>query len=162
MELAEAVFFSEVGVPKPYDLVDVELAGKVARDPPVGEVHEHQIERLEVLQSCIVALLDDCLHLVEHFVHTWLHFCVVILNVTDKLGQAPENVDLHLHKLLLSDFFYDLILCEFWTFDRTLEEDHQNRRRQVINTLNVGTGRITHGPHEEDSNQHRLHELSSE
>ena len=41
MELAEAFLLSVICVPQPNNLVAVELAGEVTRDPPVCEVHKH-------------------------------------------------------------------------------------------------------------------------
>ena len=42
------------------------------------------------------------------------------------------------------------------------EEDEQHRRSQIVNALNVSTGRVAHSPREKDSNEHRLHLLATE
>lgn len=83
VELGKAFLLTQVGVPNANDLENVELSGQVAGDPAVGEVHEDDVHRLQVVQRVCVNLLDHCLHFVNHLVHSWLQVCIIVLDVVN-------------------------------------------------------------------------------
>ena len=81
MELRKSFLFGKIGVPQSDDLVHIEFSCQIAGYPPVSEIHEDDVHRLEMSERFLVDLLDDSLHLVYHLMYTRLHFGVVILNV---------------------------------------------------------------------------------
>jgi hypothetical protein len=115
-----------------------------------------------MLQRYIILLLDDGFHFVEHLVDAWLHLRVVVLNVTHEFRQAPERISLRMHQLLLGEFCLQVILSEFGPFNRPLQENHQDGRSEVIYALDIGTGGVAHRPNEQESDEHGLHQLTSE
>ena len=62
MDLREAIFLCEVGIPHSQVLVYVKLSGQIAVDPTVGKVHEVNLKLIEVRQDLGILLLDDGFH----------------------------------------------------------------------------------------------------
>ena len=85
MELAKAFIFGEVSVPEFDDLVNVELSCQIARDPPIREIHEREVHLLKLHQAFGVRIFYQSSHFVQLLVNTGLEFCVVVLDVGNKL-----------------------------------------------------------------------------
>ena len=100
VELTEAFILAQVGVPDPDDMIQVELSRQVASHPPVSEVHKHYIHLLQVGERLRIDLLYDSLHFVDHLVDARLQISVVVLNVVNEFGQAPESVSLRCQELV--------------------------------------------------------------
>ncbi len=64
-----------------------------------------------MVQSLLVLLLTEFLHLIEDLVHSWLEFGVVVLDVVNQLTQAPESVCFYLDKIFVI-YFLEVFLLE--------------------------------------------------
>jgi len=64
VELREAVLFRKVGVVEPHYLVNVKFSGELAGYPPIGEIHESNINLLKVREDFSVDLFDHSLHFI--------------------------------------------------------------------------------------------------
>ena len=139
-------------------------------------------------QWLLVNLLDHSLHLINHFMDTWLHLCVIVLNIVYKFAQAPKSICLNgkervriqheyiffrkylitshrlsrfrlLYELILTLFSNLLILFVLLKKHRWRQEYYNHWSSQIINSLDISACWMSHRPDKKYPDHHRLDAL---
>jgi hypothetical protein len=119
-----------------------------------------------MLQYPSIGLFHKFLHFIDNFVYPRLHLSVIILYIINQFAQAPEYVSLNFYQSLrvklLDVLFTDLINVVLVKMRQKLSEIDENKwSREVIDSLYVPTGRVSHRPSEQNTDHHYLNRLGA-
>lgn len=146
-----------VGVPQPDYARKGEFSQQKAVHPSEGKLQEIKT----LLFQMIVELLVDPMNYLSEFGHHLLNpgltICVMVLNITQEFGETPVWPSFYSLKSIVASGIHIDLLRQAIKFRS--QQDNDKRRCKVIDSLNITTCRMTHGPNEQDSFQQLLYPL---